>query len=307
MYSPNSYSLMARFRAITVNKKESGETLLGTLLGVLLLSVMTASFAGVIFASAASTGRANEISNRVTVINTVSSDALTDLRVERVTPPTGWSANAPITVAGVFYTYNSSYTLPNNSAVTVRQWGTVIDGVVSVYTSVPKPKATYTCDVTNAINNSAAFKNACLLSYSSSLSVLTPLTPNPLGANVDWRNNVVANTAVSSATPTVASLTPTSGTWVTTTASTVITATMPAVASAQTLKYVFNASGVTAARIVTFKSGTTTLGTATIPAGTNGYISGTLTTAFPANATSVTITINGAATLSKIAVYGPRN
>ena len=134
---------------------ESGmDTLLGTMIGVLFLAVISASFAGVFMAYTVSTAKASENTDRINVITRYSSNTLNNLYVESgngsaTATAAGWSvkshnkalsATPALAASADFksYTYAAERPLVSGGTIKVSQWGKNEKGLVTLYTALPK-------------------------------------------------------------------------------------------------------------------------------------------------------------------------
>lgn len=274
--------IFSRWNTFFNENRESGETLLGTMIGVLLLSIMTSAFAGIFLAASASTTGARESSSRISLINSYNSDALTDLRVEKKVAPSGWTANAPTTG----WDYASSISVGTSGSVQVNQWGVTTGGIVSIYTAIPKPRSTVACNSTTTENTLQA---SCLVVFGSATAVLNP------SVSSDWRNKVAIQPWVAADLTTSRTVTYPQG------AMNNATITPVATGSTRTLDFVFKATSSVAQNITfSYDSSPNTFVTVPINASTQYYY-GTLTV--PIATTNVTVSDDSGVTVSNFVIY----
>lgn len=188
---------------------ESGmDTLVGTMIGVLFLAVISASFAGVYMAYTVSAAKADENTTRVSVMTQMSASTLNQMFIDSPTGRAdaiagGWTmvtvANgtlATVTPAASteFKTYTFAATRPMVAGGTtkVSQWGfkgTAAPeiGLVKLYTAVPKAGKQSACNWTMT---SAQLAANCVVTFDMRPSVITPPAVYSIYPSADWAANI---------------------------------------------------------------------------------------------------------------------
>lgn len=184
------------------------DTLLGTMIGVLFLAVITASFAGIYMAYTVSTAKAKENTERANLSSSLSAAALNGLYVDSssgrsIATSAGWSVTAqgttPLSSAApgtnaayAKYTYAAKAPMKPNSPVTVSQWGVLETsgtdrGLVKIYTAIPKAGQTVACDWTQT---PAALSTSCVVVYDVLSSIVAPPLAYNIYPDVNWEKSV---------------------------------------------------------------------------------------------------------------------
>lgn len=198
-------SVSSRFRnVVSENGERAMDNLVGTMLGVLFLAMISASFAGIFMAYTVSSSKAAENSERINLVTKHSTNTLNNLYVEADLGKAngianGWnivrhkqklSTGTPSlgtisVVAFRDYTFAASRPLVTGGTTPVSQWGYVntSTGLVELYTSVAKAGVPGKCDWTTSI---ADLNNRCLTVRDSIPSVVAPPTSAKDAPAVDW-------------------------------------------------------------------------------------------------------------------------
>ena len=190
---------------IRLNGEAAMENLMGTMIGVLFLSVISASFAGIFMAYSVSSAKATENTNRMNLISKYSTDTLNNLYVESVSGSTaaqnaGWTVKAArqalssvtpsINPSSSYssYTYAATRSMVSGGTTTISQWGQNVNGLVTLYTAVPKAGSPdQTCDWTQPDDKLQYYCNVVIDTVQS---VVSP----PVGVNndnaVNWASQI---------------------------------------------------------------------------------------------------------------------
>lgn len=190
---------------IRVRGENAMDTLLGTMIGVLFLAVITASFAGIYMAYVVTTAKSEENTSRAATASKYSADALNSLYVD--SPGTraaadGWTVTTQGTAklstvssgtntSYTNYTYAADRVLPD-TAVKISQWGVLEtsgpdNGLVKIYTAVAKAGLVATCDWKTT---TALLVQKCIVVYDVLSSVMAPPPAYAVHPDVFWQDHV---------------------------------------------------------------------------------------------------------------------
>lgn len=165
-------------------KRERGESLMGTMVGVLLLSIILSAFAGIFLGVSKSSNVAKETSARLTLVTTYNAQALSDGRVDS-TPqvaPSGWALEVPNSA----YSYGITRYAGNSSTIAIHQWGVNTNGIITVYTAMAKTgnDSSIVCD---SNLTPAQLSSQCVVAFGSAFSSKNPPSSGSTG---NWQSYV---------------------------------------------------------------------------------------------------------------------
>lgn len=193
---------------VRVDGERAMDTLMGTMLGVLFLAVISASFAGIFMAYTVSTAKAAENNERNNLVVKYSTSTLNNLYIESINgkntaTAAGWtvkSHNKALSAASpalnpapssafASYTFAATRPMVTGGTTMISQWGINKNGLVTVYTATPKAGSGISkCDWTEASNLVEA---RCVVSIDTIQSVVSP----PLGVRDEkalrWADQIV--------------------------------------------------------------------------------------------------------------------
>lgn len=165
-------------------KRERGESLMGTMVGVLLLSIILSAFAGIFLGVSKSSNVAKETSARLTLVTTYNAQALSDGRVDASpqAAPTGWALEVP----NAAYSYGITRYAGNSSTIAIHQWGVNTNGIITVYTAMAKTgnDSSVVCD---SNLTPAQLSSQCVVAFGSAFSSKNPPSSGSTG---NWQNYV---------------------------------------------------------------------------------------------------------------------
>jgi hypothetical protein len=165
-------------------KRERGESLMGTMVGVLLLSVILSAFAGIFLGVSKSSNVAKETSARLTLVTTYNAQALSDGRVDSSPQiaPGGWALEVPNSA----YSYGITRYAGDSSTIAIHQWGINTNGIITVYTAMAKTgnDPSVVCD---SNLTPAQLSSQCVVAFGSTFSSKNPPSPGSTGS---WQNYV---------------------------------------------------------------------------------------------------------------------
>lgn len=191
---------------VRVDGERAMDNLMGTMIGVLFLAVISASFAGIFMAYTVSTAKATENGSRNNIVVKYSTDTLNNLYVESAGGKTaavaaGWTVLAqkqalstvtpalnPDTAFGA-YTFAATRPLVTGGTTLISQWGKNEGGLVTLYTALPKAGSNAsTCNWQEAQDK---LETLCTVAIDKIQSVVSP----PVGVDdemaVNWENQIV--------------------------------------------------------------------------------------------------------------------
>lgn len=210
---PKTVSLRSARRFFTKNYHENihvrGEramdTLMGTMIGVLFLAVITASFAGIYMAYVVSTAKSEENTSRAAIVSRDSANALNGLYVDAAGPKAasdGWAVvtqgtaklstkSAGTDAAYANYVYAATRILPG-SAIQISQWGVLEtsgpdEGLVKIYTAIAKAGVAATCDWKTT---PALLSQKCVVVYDVLSSIMYPPPAYVVYPDIHWKEHV---------------------------------------------------------------------------------------------------------------------
>lgn len=211
------------------NKERAVEGLMGTMIGVLFLAIVTASFAGIYMAYTVSSSKATANTDRSTLIAKETDLTLNNAYIDGpqgssraaaagwtvVVSGTALSSAQPGTLSDYgSFTYAAQKTLTGTS-IKVSQWGGQqpgVNGVMAVFTAVPKSGAVVSagvpltsCDWKTALT---VLTTKCLVYRSNMNSIANPPAQVGYDTGANWTDFIRAGTWSTSpnyaATPTAA-------------------------------------------------------------------------------------------------------
>lgn len=191
---------------IRVDGERAMDNLMGTMIGVLFLAVISASFAGIYMAYTVSTAKATEDTSRNNIVVKYNTDTLNNLYVESANGKAnavaaGWTVLAqkqtlttvspalnPSAAFGA-YTFAATRPLVTGGTTLISQWGKNEAGLVTLYTAVPKAGSnTSTCNWQEAQDK---LETLCTVAIDKIQSVVSP----PVGVGdemaVHWEDQIV--------------------------------------------------------------------------------------------------------------------
>lgn len=191
---------------VRVEGERAMDNLMGTMIGVLFLAVISASFAGIFMAYTVSTAKATENTERNNAVVKYSTNTLNNLYVESVNGKNtaiaaGWTvlshqkalstASPSLNPSSSFsaYTFAATRPLVSGGATLISQWGKNEGGLVTLYTAVPKAgSAASTCNWQEAQDK---LETLCVVAIDKIQSVVSP----PVGVGdemaVRWEDQIV--------------------------------------------------------------------------------------------------------------------
>lgn len=193
---------------VRLDGEQAMDNLIGTMLGVLFLAIISASFAGIYMAYSVSTAKATENNERNNLVVKFSTNTLNNLYVEsksgRATATAaGWTVlsqektlstavpalNPVPSTAFTTYTFAATRPMVAGGTTLVSQWGINKDGLVTIYTATPKAGSGVSkCNWSEAQDKLESF---CVVAIDRLQSVVAP----PLGITdenaVRWEEKIV--------------------------------------------------------------------------------------------------------------------
>lgn len=198
--------LAQRYRQRVRVEGESGmDNLMGTMIGVLFLAVISASFAGIFMAYTVSTAKAAENTQRTNAVVKYSTNTLNNLYIESVNgkntaQSAGWTVKSHLkalsltTTLGASsdfagYTYAATRPLVTGGTILVSQWGKNENGLVTILTAVPKAgSAASKCDWSEKKDR---LETLCTVSIDTLQSVISPPMSVKDEKGVRWAEQIV--------------------------------------------------------------------------------------------------------------------
>lgn len=189
---------------VRVDGEKAMDTLMGTMIGVLFLAIISASFAGIFMAYTVSSAKATENSARNNIVVKNSTNSLNGLYVESVNGKTaataaGWQvlshnkalslASPSLTPDAAFanYTYAAKRPLVDGGKTMISQWGKNENGLVTIYTAIPKAGNQTACDWTAT---PVQVESSCIVAIDRIQSVVAP----PVGVkdenSIRWEEQI---------------------------------------------------------------------------------------------------------------------
>jgi hypothetical protein len=201
---------------VRVDGEQAMDNLMGTMLGVLFLAVISASFAGIFMAYTVSTAKATENTARTNLVVKYSTNTLNNLYIESINgkktaQAAGWtvlshynklSAASPAlnpapSSAFTDFTFAATRPLVAGGSTIISQWGINKNGLVTVYTATSKAGIAKTgatgsftsrCDWTTDVK---VLEAQCIVSIDTVQSVVAP----PIGVRDEkalrWQDEIV--------------------------------------------------------------------------------------------------------------------
>lgn len=189
---------------VHVNGERAMDNLMGTMIGVLFLAIISVSFAGIYMAYTVSSHKAAENNDRVSIITRYSTNTLNNLHIESnigsaTATAAGWtvlshnkalSATTTLAANADFkdFTFAATRPMVDGGTILVSQWGVNKDGLVTIYTALPKAGSqTSKCNWTESKAN---LEKLCNVAIDRIQSVVAP----PMGVDsseaVLWEDQI---------------------------------------------------------------------------------------------------------------------
>ena len=193
---------------VRVDGEQAMDNLIGTMLGVLFLAIISASFAGIYMAYSVSTAKATENNERNNMVVKFSTNTLNSLYVESINgrataAAAGWTVlsqekalsavtpalNPAPSAAFTTYTYAATRPMVAGGTTLISQWGINKNGLITLYTATPKAgSGASKCNWTESQDKLETF---CVVAIDRIQSVVSP----PLGLTdenaVRWAEKIV--------------------------------------------------------------------------------------------------------------------
>jgi hypothetical protein len=194
--------------ALHTRKEYAMDTLLGTMIGVLFLAVITASFAGIYMAYVVSSAKSSENTARAAAAAKFSATSLNRLYVDSASGKTaaqtdGWTvttqgttplstADTATNAAYADYTFAATKPLKTGGVTPVSQWGVLVTsgndrGLVKLYTAIPKAGQSQPCNWKQSPENMQKY---CVVVYDVLASVVAPPRAYNIYPDVHWQDSV---------------------------------------------------------------------------------------------------------------------
>jgi hypothetical protein len=197
---------------IRIRGEHAIDDLLGTMLGVLFLAVISASFAGIYMAYVVTSAKAEENTARANIAAKFSAETFNNLIVDNLTggrqtaTNLGWSvikhnedAFQPASPDYPNYRYVATRPMKTGSPVLAYQWGTIVSsgpdqGLVKLYTSIPRAGANSGNQGAAKCNwraSSASLLANCIVVYDVQASVISPPPAYTVYPDINWQTSIV--------------------------------------------------------------------------------------------------------------------